>query len=302
LDKLYFCPHHPDRGFKDEIEYLKVPCDCRKPNPGLFYLAGKELNISLTDSWIIGDRTADIASAENFGGFSALVLSGDAGRDYKYQSRPDLVALNIYAAVDFIINYSDRFYEFIENLTSQIDSKKYIFIGGSARSGKSTLASLLKKMLAKQSRVAHIIELDQFLLNDSKENFPFLEGYDLTQIKSVLCDFEISSVNTYCDFGFDHVANKIINYGESIVSQGDIVIVEGTIALEIIDLVDAPSTSIFVDANKEVRHNRFVQKYQMRDMSVSEINELWCIRQKNEDTVLQQFVKGVDFVFNNNEN
>ena len=302
LDKLYFCPHHPDSGFKGEIEHLKVVCDCRKPNPGLFHLAGKELNISLTDSWIIGDRTADIASAKNFGGFSALVLSGDAGQDYKYQSRPNIVALNIYAAVDFILNYSDRFNEFITNLTSQIGSKKYIFIGGCARSGKSTLASLLKSMLAQQSRVAHIVELDQFLLDDRKENIPFLERYDLTRIKSVLRDFDMSSVKTYCDFGFDHVANKIIDYGESAVSQGDIVIVEGTIASQIIDLVDVPSTSIFVDANKEGRHKRFLQKYQMRNMSVSEINELWCIREKNEDSVLQQFVEGVDFVFNNKEN
>lgn len=299
LDRLYMCPHHPDRGFKGEIEHLKVSCDCRKPNLGLFYLAEKELSISLTDSWIIGDRTADIASARNFGGFSALVLSGDAGRDHKYQVRPNLVSLNIYSAVDFILNYSDGFNEFITNLTSQIGSKKYIFIGGSARSGKSTLASLLKSMLAQQSRVAHIVELDQFLLDDRKENIHFLERYDLTRIKSVLREFDTPSVKTYCDFGFDHVANKIINYGESSVSQGDIVIVEGTIALQIIGLVDAPSTSIFVDANKEGRRKRFLQKYQMRDLSVSEINELWNIREKNEDSVVQQFVERVDFVFNN---
>ena len=151
-------------------------------------------------------------------------------------------------------------------------------------------------------KVAHIVELDQFLLDDRKENIPFLGRYDLTRIKSVLRDFDISSVKQYCDFGFDHVANKIINYGESSVSQGDIVIVEGTIALQIIDLVDAPSTSIFVDANKEGRHKRFLQKYQMRDMSASEINELWYIREKNEDSVLQQFFEGVDFVFNNKGN
>ena len=136
----------------------------------------------------------------------------------------------------------------------------------------------------------------------AKENIPFLERYDLTRIKSVLCDFDNSSIKSYCDFGFDHAANKIINFGESTVSQGDIVIVEGTVALQIIGLVDAPSISIFVDANKEDRRKRFLQKYQMRDMSASEINELWYIREKNEDSVLQQFFEGVDFVFNNKGN
>jgi histidinol-phosphate phosphatase family protein len=302
LDMLYFCPHHPDSGFKNEVEYLKLVCDCRKPNPGLFNLAGKELNISLTDSWIIGDRTADIASAKNFGGFSALVLSGDAGGDYKYHSRPNLVALDIYAAVNFILNYSARFYEFITGLTSQIGNKKYIFIGGCTRSGKSTFASLLKSILAQQSRVAHIVELDQFLLSDRKKDGPIIERYDLTQIKSVLRNFDIPSVNTYCDIGFDHIANKSINYGESMISKGDIVIVEGAIALQIIDLVDVPSINIFVDANKKDCQKRFAQKYQMRGLSSSEINELWYMQKKNEDSVLHQTVKGIDFVFNNKEN
>ena len=299
LDRLYYCPHHPDKGFKGEVEDLKIDCDCRKPKPGLFHLAKKHLNISLTDSWIIGDRTADLASAKNFGGFSALVLSGDAGQDFKYQSRPNISTLDIYTAVEFILNCSHRFNEFIKNFTSQIGSNKYIFIGGCSRSGKSTLASLLKTILAQESRVAHIVELDQFLLDERNENTPILAKYDMPRIKSVFYDFNDPSFEAYCDFGYDQKSNKIINYGESRVSQEDIVIVEGTIASKVIDFVDASSISIFVESNKEERYERFMQKYKMRGMPALEINQLWCIREKNEDSVLQQFVEGVDFVFNN---
>ena len=28
LDRIYFCPHHPDRGFPGEIPELKVVCKC----------------------------------------------------------------------------------------------------------------------------------------------------------------------------------------------------------------------------------------------------------------------------------
>ena len=34
LDRIYFCPHHPDAGFEGERRELKIRCDCRKPAPG----------------------------------------------------------------------------------------------------------------------------------------------------------------------------------------------------------------------------------------------------------------------------
>jgi D,D-heptose 1,7-bisphosphate phosphatase len=44
LDAIYFCPHHPDKGYAGErIEY-KTDCDCRKPKPGLLQQAAKEWN------------------------------------------------------------------------------------------------------------------------------------------------------------------------------------------------------------------------------------------------------------------
>ena len=36
IDVITFCPHHPHKGFENEIDYLKKDCFCRKPNPGLF--------------------------------------------------------------------------------------------------------------------------------------------------------------------------------------------------------------------------------------------------------------------------
>ena len=38
LDGIYYCPHHPDKGFDGEVKELKIVCECRKPKAGL---AGK---------------------------------------------------------------------------------------------------------------------------------------------------------------------------------------------------------------------------------------------------------------------
>ena len=45
LDAIYYCPHHPDKGYEGEIEELKINCDCRKPKPGLLLQAAKDFNI-----------------------------------------------------------------------------------------------------------------------------------------------------------------------------------------------------------------------------------------------------------------
>jgi len=116
-----------------------------------------------------------------------------------------------------------------------------------------------------------------------------------------LSKFDISSAKTYHDIGFDHISNKTIKYGESPLSHDDIVIVEGTILPQIINLIEAPYISIFVDAHKEDRHKRFMQKYEMRDMSKKEIDRLWSEREKNEDASIISFIERADFVFNNRE-
>ena len=45
VDAIYFCPHHPDRGFPGENPDFKIPCDCRKPGIGMIRTAQKDLNI-----------------------------------------------------------------------------------------------------------------------------------------------------------------------------------------------------------------------------------------------------------------
>lgn len=60
IDALYFCPHHPHKGYEGEVSELKVDCECRKPKPGMLLQAAKDFNIDLTQSWMIGDDENDV--------------------------------------------------------------------------------------------------------------------------------------------------------------------------------------------------------------------------------------------------
>ena len=45
LDRIYYCPHHPEAGFPGEVPALKVRCECRKPGTLLLQRAVSELPI-----------------------------------------------------------------------------------------------------------------------------------------------------------------------------------------------------------------------------------------------------------------
>ena len=104
LDRIYYCPHHPEKGFAGERLDLKIECDCRKPNPGMIQRAAKDLNIDLKQSWLIGDTTTDLQTATNAGLNSILVRTGYAGKDAKYLAQPDHIFDTLKSAAEFIIS------------------------------------------------------------------------------------------------------------------------------------------------------------------------------------------------------
>ena len=85
IDGLYYCPHHPDKGFVGErIEY-KINCECRKPKPGLILQAAKDFNIDLSQSWMIGDGKNDVLCGKNAGCKTALI-GNETSADIKADS------------------------------------------------------------------------------------------------------------------------------------------------------------------------------------------------------------------------
>lgn len=72
IDGFYYCPHHPEKG----IGEYKLDCSCRKPEPGMFLKAQKDLDIDFSSSIMVGDKISDIKAGENLGMRSILVRTG----------------------------------------------------------------------------------------------------------------------------------------------------------------------------------------------------------------------------------
>lgn len=91
LDGVYYCPHHPDKGFAGEVEELKIVCECRKPKAGLLLQSAKDFNIDLSQSWMIGDSENDVLAGKNAGCKTALIGETDYGQNLQATSLLDFV-------------------------------------------------------------------------------------------------------------------------------------------------------------------------------------------------------------------
>lgn len=88
VDAIYYCPHHPHKGYEGERSELKIECDCRKPKPGMLLQAAKDFNIDLEHSWMIGDGENDITAGKNAGCHTALITvdENDCGQEVSVTS------------------------------------------------------------------------------------------------------------------------------------------------------------------------------------------------------------------------
>ena len=93
FDGIYYCPHKPGDN-----------CACRKPKPGMLLQAQGELDIDLSQSWMVGDTIADMQAGWTAGTRSAFVKTGFGKGSLEYEGarwgrQPDLVGENVYRAV-----------------------------------------------------------------------------------------------------------------------------------------------------------------------------------------------------------
>lgn len=103
LDRLYYCPHHPDGG----IAPYNIECECRKPRPGMLYRGRDALELDLARSFVVGDSSVDIEAGNAVGATTILVLTGygpqSLERCTEQGIRINHVAASVAGAVDFIL-------------------------------------------------------------------------------------------------------------------------------------------------------------------------------------------------------
>lgn len=95
VDAFYFCPHLEAKHLPPGVS----PCYCSKPSPGMLLEAAKDFQLDLSRSFLIGDKTSDIAAGESVGCVTILVRTGKAGREEGALAiEPKYLVENLYEA------------------------------------------------------------------------------------------------------------------------------------------------------------------------------------------------------------
>lgn len=98
IDAWYYCPHHPDgRGS------YSLPCNCRKPLPGMLQDAAARYDIDLKNSAMIGDKLADVEAGQAAGCRTILVRTGYGAEDEKSVGIQATICDNLLAAVKILL-------------------------------------------------------------------------------------------------------------------------------------------------------------------------------------------------------
>ena len=93
VDKIYFCPHSKSEK-----------CECRKPGQALVQRAKEELNLDLSRSVFIGDKTSDMETGRRAGMKTVLVRTGFRGEDGEFPGDPDFRADDILDAARQVLS------------------------------------------------------------------------------------------------------------------------------------------------------------------------------------------------------
>lgn len=285
IDRIYYCPHHPEKGFKGEIENLKIKCNCRKPSTGMIDKAVADINISLEDSWMIGDTTTDIETAKRCNVKSVLVQTGYGGLDEKFLTVPDFIVPDFNAAVNFIVDEYPLLCSQFEPMTKNIGKGELLFIGGQSRSGKSSLAGILKILIEKNGIKCHLFSTDAWLLSehDRQPGAGVLERHNcglLLNIVTQLYNRE-STYTLNVPVYRKSVKQNIPDVKQVEIGPNDIVIFEGVIALYLAAELKAQNR-IFVDIDESVRKRRVMDEYVMRGYSIDEAMRIYYERLAEE--------------------
>ena len=107
IDAYYYCPHYPESA---DARY-GVVCDCRKPAPGLLRRAAQELDLDLTQSWMVGDWWRDVQAGAGAGARTILIRTGRSTEhrpEPPERPRADAILNDLMEAAEWILRRSSR--------------------------------------------------------------------------------------------------------------------------------------------------------------------------------------------------
>lgn len=289
FDRLYFCPHHPDGGFPGEVAALKQACSCRKPAPGMLLQAQDDLNIALAESWMVGDSTADLGAAERAGVSAILVETGAGGLDDRYPHEAGVSVPDFAAAVDFILETAPRLTRLVDPLLGLMQAGEDWFVGGQARSGKSTLAAVLARELRRRGQTVRVVHLDRWILPEGERSAGVIGRYDLPALEATF-DQAGGRARGEVDLSLPAYSRRqrqrLASSWTASLAPGAIVIWEGTIALELAARRGQLDRTLHLETDATARRRRFAHYDQRRGIPAAASAAAWASREEDEHPLL----------------
>jgi len=103
IDAFYFCPHHP----QGSVPRFTGEHPNRKPAPGMLLQAAEDLDIDLSESWMIGDTPRDCRAGRAAGARTILVPRPELARPGEDDATDaDFVTSSLLEAADIVLRHS----------------------------------------------------------------------------------------------------------------------------------------------------------------------------------------------------
>jgi D,D-heptose 1,7-bisphosphate phosphatase len=299
LDGIYYCPHHPDKGFPDENPVYKIDCDCRKPKTGMFKKAMDDFSINMVDSYMVGDSERDVVAGVNAGCITVGVRTGYGLRRTKVF--PDFMFADLTEAVDFIVE--DPFHPVFGQVFSRYENNKgdkpwILLIGGNSRTGKSTLASYLRILFSRKGLKVLQVGLDNWLL-PKEQRGRNMNVYDRFRLPELVTDLkklfggEALTMTAYQNHP-DRIPVQVTFDPKGV----QIIIVEGVVALSSKELRELAGFRLFTTLEPGLFRNRLEEYYAWRGKSVEETSNLFEKRKQDEYQLIEKESKLADLIIN----
>ena len=101
FDGIYFCPHL----INGIVPEYSIQCECRKPGIKMALDAASDFNISLVDSYMVGDKKIDIEFGQGFSAAGNVLVATGYGQEAIKTITPDYFATNVLDAAKWIVSH-----------------------------------------------------------------------------------------------------------------------------------------------------------------------------------------------------
>lgn len=102
LDGIYHCPHHPTAS----VGAYRADCQCRKPRPGMLLAAAHDLELTLAESVMIGDKWSDIEAGIAAGVSASVLVESGHATDARTRALATHACLGLADAAEWVVGHA----------------------------------------------------------------------------------------------------------------------------------------------------------------------------------------------------